>query len=90
MRVARVFSTYLGGLRDLAINVHAVDHLVQHGEELLFRVAGLDLELPRHGGAAMGRSAKPHTIARTASAIHSSAVGAHASIRRSAVCGTVR
>jgi hypothetical protein len=55
---------------------------------LLFGVADPDLELPRHGGRGHGQVGEAATIARTASATHSSAVGAHASIRRSAVSGT--
>lgn len=43
-----------------------------------------------HSGSAFAVSAKVATRPATPSARHASRVGAHASIRRSAVCGRVR
>ena len=81
---------YHDGAGDLAVSIQPADDLIDHGREQLLVGAGFMCRSARACGARPATTAKLPTRPRTASAMHSSLVGPHASIRRSAGCNTLR
>jgi len=78
------------GQRRLTLGVQQVDHLVKDSHQQII-VTGVGQPASRvHRGRTPDMSRKLSTVPSTACLMQSSRVGAHASIRRSAVCGTLR